>query len=162
MDPIDKGATFSVDGQQRYKLWRIWDRNQGLVLFVMLNPSKADAIDDDRTITKCTKLAKAWRYGGFYVGNLFAKRATNPMNLHEYLRINTVQDKRNERSLMEMREASKAAIVAWGNHASRYPEQVQSVLALIGNCSALRITKAGHPSHPLYLPYGILPERFKK
>jgi hypothetical protein len=128
----------------------------------MLNPSKADAIDDDRTITKCTKLAKAWGYGGFYVGNLFAKRATNPMDLHEYLRTNTVQDKRNERALMEMRMATKVAIVAWGNNASRYTEQVNRVLALIGTCSALRITKAGHPSHPLYLPNGIRPVSFTK
>lgn len=39
-----------LDGPYRYRLWRIWDRALPMVCWVMLNPSTADATEDDPTI----------------------------------------------------------------------------------------------------------------
>ena len=66
------GAIISDCGKYRYQLWRKWDPSLPVVLFIMLNPSQADASEDDPTIRRCINYAKSWGYGGIYVGNLFA------------------------------------------------------------------------------------------
>ena len=77
------GAAFSPCGRYRYKLWRVWDpaRPLGCVMFLMLNPSTATDNEDDPTIRRCIGYARSWGYGGLYVGNLFAYRATDPRRL---------------------------------------------------------------------------------
>lgn len=47
---LDSGATISECGKYRYRLWRVWDESLPTCCFVMLNPSKADATEDDPTI----------------------------------------------------------------------------------------------------------------
>lgn len=76
-----KSAIISECGKYRYSLSRIWDENKANVLFIMLNPSTADGDVDDPTIRRCIGFAKSWGYGGIYVGNLFAYRATDPKEL---------------------------------------------------------------------------------
>ena len=44
----------------------------------MLNPSTADARNNDPTIRRCMSLAQGWGYGSLAVVNLFAFRATRP------------------------------------------------------------------------------------
>lgn len=64
-------------------LWRIWDDSLPKVMFVGLNPSTADETEDDPTIRRCVHFAERWRYGGIYMLNLFAYRATNPDELRK-------------------------------------------------------------------------------
>ncbi len=78
---MNKGAIISTCGQYRYQLWRIWNEDKPLVLFVCLNPSTADARQDDPTIRRLTGFAYQLGYGGFYLGNLFAFRSTYPSDL---------------------------------------------------------------------------------
>lgn len=47
----DFGATFSGDRTYRYSLWRIWDRSLPLVMFIGLNPSKANLTPNTPTST---------------------------------------------------------------------------------------------------------------
>ena len=68
-------ATFSSCKKYRYSLFRIWDEDKPLVLFIGLNPSTADEKEDDPTIRRCINFAKQWGYGGLIMGNLFAFRA---------------------------------------------------------------------------------------
>ena len=58
-----------IRGNYRYLLWREWNNNHALdncykedktVLFIMLNPSRANAELNDPTITRCINFAKAW------------------------------------------------------------------------------------------------------
>ena len=76
-----KSAEISPCGLYRYSLTRKWEAWKGTVNFIMLNPSTADAQEDDPTIRRCIGFAKAWGYGGIVVTNLFAYRATNPKEL---------------------------------------------------------------------------------
>jgi len=78
-------ATFSPCRKYRYSLFRIWDEDKSLVLFIGLNPSTADEKEDDPTIRRCINFAKqwGWGYGGLIMGNLFSFRATQPSDLKQ-------------------------------------------------------------------------------
>ena len=47
----------------------------------MLNPSTADATEDDPTIRACMAFAERWECGWLDVVNLYAFRATDPADL---------------------------------------------------------------------------------
>ena len=78
---LESTADFSFCGQYRYTLTRVWSLERGLVLFVGLNPSTADAERDDPTVRRCVGYARRWGFGGVLVANLFAYRATDPRDL---------------------------------------------------------------------------------
>ena len=51
--PSTQGAYLSECGWYRYLLWRRWQPSAPVVNFIMLNPSTADAVQDDPTVTRC-------------------------------------------------------------------------------------------------------------
>ena len=76
---INRQTIFSPCRRYRYTLWRAWDMfNPGYVMFIGLNPSTADEVQDDPTIRRCIGYAKEWGYGAFCMTNIFAFRATDP------------------------------------------------------------------------------------
>jgi hypothetical protein len=76
----DSGAELSPCRRYRYRLWRRWSDGP-VVNFVMLNPSTADAEQDDPTVRRCVGFAKSWGAGGLVVTNLYALRSTDPKAL---------------------------------------------------------------------------------
>ena len=78
---MEKGATFSRCGRYRYSLWRRWEEDAPYVLWICLNPSTADAEEDDPTLRRCMGFAQDWGYGASYTANLFAWRATKPQDM---------------------------------------------------------------------------------
>lgn len=157
---VESDADLSDDELHRFKLWRTWDQKKKTVLFVMLNPSTANATEDDPTIRKCIRFAQAWGYGGIQVGNLFSIRTANPAVLHRAAVTKRLERPRNDRALEEMAKEADLILAAWGNHGARYPERIQEVLQLLRPLHALRVTKLGQPSHPLYLPNSYTPRPF--
>ena len=78
---MKKDAILSEDRKYRYVLSRIWDESKSMVMIIGLNPSTADETIDDPTIVRCIDFAKNWGYGGIYMLNLFAFRATLPKDM---------------------------------------------------------------------------------
>ncbi|MFZ8963264.1 MAG: DUF1643 domain-containing protein, partial [Schleiferiaceae bacterium] len=78
----DAGAIFSDCGRYRYRLWRIWDPSLPTLLWILYNPSTADAKVEDPTLRRCMDFTRQWGYGGLTVVNRFAYRATNPRQLN--------------------------------------------------------------------------------
>ena len=78
---MNTGAIFSSDRIFRYILWRTWNEQNGHLMVIGLNPSTADETQDDPTIRRCVGFARQWGYGGLYMLNLFAYRATDPSEL---------------------------------------------------------------------------------
>src|SRR5207253_9302632 len=84
-------AYFSEDGLYRYSLTREIlnpgigcldeDERGGTVTFVGLNPSTADATQDDPTIRRCIRFAREWGFDRLKMVNLYAYRATDPREL---------------------------------------------------------------------------------
>jgi len=75
---MKQGAALDPTGLYRYLLWREWDGNAPRVVFVMLNPSRADANTDDPRLRRCLGFARSWGCGAIEVVNLFAYRASRP------------------------------------------------------------------------------------
>lgn len=126
-------------------------------LFIMLNPSTADANLDDPTIRRCIGFAKREGCTFLTVVNLFAYRATDPADLVGEFQMGTdifgpdnVQHV-NRELRRHNRDLGHLVIAAWGAHpfAEMAHEVRKQVLAAGALC--LGTTKAGEPRHPLYL-----------
>ena len=77
-------AIISPCGTYRYLLKQVAESMSPMTstaLFVMLNPSTADATLDDPTIRRCRGFAKLWDCNGLAVANLYALRSTDPAAL---------------------------------------------------------------------------------
>lgn len=142
------GAVFSECGAYRYRLSRYW--GDGLTVgFVMLNPSTADAEQDDPTIRRCIGFAKSWGGGNLIVGNLFALRSTDPRAL---LTASDPVGPANDNYLREIALQSDILVAAWGAHSLAIARGKAVSKILPGKLHCLGTTKQGHPRHPLYVP----------
>ncbi len=146
------GASFSDSNwRYRYALWRIWDLKGDKLLFIGLNPSTANSTKDDPTITRLVGFAKHWGFGGLYAGNLFSHVTPDPDHL---IAVIDTPDKVNDSAIKMMRQLSSKVLAGWGNCLKHMGGRPNQVLALLGEpVFCLRVTKAGEPSHPLYLPW---------
>lgn len=152
----DRGAVFSDCDAYRYRLWRTWDARKPPLVFCMLNPSTATAEQDDPTIARCTERARRLGYGGLEVINLFGLRSTDPKALYGHA---DPVGPDNDSAILSAAERGNL-ICAWGNH-GKLRGRDKAVLKLLRIAGlpalALKVSKDGHPSHPLYLPYDLEP-----
>jgi hypothetical protein len=119
----------------------------------MLNPSTADADQDDPTIRKCIGFADRLGFGAIVVANLFAFRATDPANLR---RAGYLVGPENDHAIAAAARDSNLTICAWGAHARGLarPGEAHAILRGIGvTPKALDLTADGIPRHPLMLRY---------
>jgi hypothetical protein len=145
-------ALISACGLFRYWLTRTWDPALPVLVFVMLNPSTADARLDDPTIRKCIEFARRMGYGGIVVVNLFAFRATNPKDL----KAAGYQVGRDNDQYIKEACQGRDVVCAWGSNARGLarPSVVLALLRAWGVMPmALRLTDDGVPWHPLMLSY---------
>jgi hypothetical protein len=154
---IRRSALISPCGTYRYRLERMWQEAGPVLAFVMLNPSTADGKVDDPTIRRCIHFAKAWGYGGLIVGNLFALRATDPAELYEHA---DPVGPDNDMHLAEIAQDSHQTVMAWGAHMIAVQRGVKVAAMSWRNPCALKITKDGHPGHPLYVSGATQPVPF--
>ena len=149
------GADISSDNKYRYSLWRIWDKNKPIILFIMLNPSTADAVNNDKTMTRVKNFAESWGYGGVYVGNLYAFRSTDPKGLKETDDPIGPENIANVQSLVGLTDK---VVYAWGNE-HKEPEWLRE---LVDTPYCIDISKNGNiPKHPLYLKKNLQLKLYK-
>ena len=127
-----------------------------MLVIIMLNPSKANATEDDHTIRWWIRYARENGYGGIVVVNLFAFRATMPADMK---RADDPVGPDNNRAIVSaIKEAAKGGgkvIVAWGVH-GEFQDRDRAVLKLIratyGKAPlCLGVTVGGFPMHPARL-----------
>lgn len=152
---MESGAIISDCGLYRYALWRRWGEDRPLV-FVMLNPSTADAALDDPTIRRCIGFGQTLGFGGIEVVNLFAYRATKPDDLRRAgWPVGPNNDDWITAAAEHAAETGGAICCAWGANADRLsrPRTVLDMIRAAGiEPQCLERTASGAPSHPLYLP----------
>jgi len=152
-------AVFSgMLNEYRTKLFRVWDNTLPSILWVMMNPSLADAQADDRTVYRCRTFSMDWGFGKMWVGNTFSYRCTDQKRL---LEVEDPVGPDNDRHILEMAKDASLIVFAYGTpHRSlqdRGP-QVAEMLRRQGHAlHVLKLSKAGIPVHPLYLPGDLKP-----
>ncbi|MBX9594697.1 MAG: DUF1643 domain-containing protein, partial [Roseomonas sp.] len=148
-------AVFGGPGDcYRYLLGREWDAAKPTVLFDMMNPSTARADVDDATIAKVTKFARRWDFGRLLIGNVHAYRCTDQARLAE---TPDPVGPENDAHLLAMAAEAKLIIMAYGTPKiaalrARGPAVARMLEAAGHRLHALRVSTAGVPWHPLYLP----------
>jgi hypothetical protein len=150
-------AQYSACGLYRYALTRVWTPEAPRLTYIMLNPSTATERANDPTVERCERRARAMGYGAMRVVNLFGFRATHPADLR---RAPEPIGPGNDRAIDRAAAWAGCVICAWGVHGAhlgRGPQIVARLQGLGHRLHHLGLTKAGHPRHPLYLPYSAGP-----
>jgi hypothetical protein len=151
-------ALFSPCGHYRWWLQRLWRPEAPRLLFIGLNPSRADGRHDDPTLRRLIGFARAWGYGSLEVVNLFARVSASPAALRRCADpVGNHCDPWIRRCLRRCREADgpPGLWLGWGNGGAwrRRDRAVLELLAAQGvRPLCLGLTAAGQPRHPLYLP----------
>lgn len=152
-----KSAVISACGTYRYLLTRHTEgpgRGFGKhfrVVFVLLNPSTADATKDDPTVRRCVGFARRFGAERLDIVNVFGLRATDPKELRGHP---DPVGPLNDRFVREAAEEANLVIVGWGAMRPILKDRLP-LLALFGvEVHCLGTTRTGSPKHPLYLPAG--------
>lgn len=160
---VSRSAVISDCEKYRYSLERKWDETKPRVMFLMLNPSTADANVDDATIRRCIGFAKNWGFGSLCVGNLFAYRSTNPKEL---LKTKEPMGILNKWHLDFMAKESEMIVCAWGNApivnklGKKFGENYKPLKG-IENLHYIDLSNDGTPKHPLYLKSELMPKKYE-
>jgi hypothetical protein len=119
-------------------------------MFIGLNPSTANQLNDDPTITRLITRAVDNGYGGILAGNLYALVSSNPNALLQP-DIDTVGIK-TDNYLHQMIDLSQTVLCAWGSF-KPVINRASEVLKMISEPYCLGVNKDGQPKHPLYIGY---------
>ena len=144
MAKISRAAEISNDRKERFSLSRVWDIKKPKLLYIMLNPSIADDKRDDPTIKRLIFFTKKYRYGGFYVANLFTQITPYPKELN----MDNRSKKNNLKIINDLIKKSDSIVYAWGNLVS----EPRELMEIIDNPLCFGKNLNGTPKHPLYLP----------
>lgn len=149
-------AVISEDQRYRYSLARSWQGDGERVLFIMLNPSVADAEQDDPTILRCCSFAKLWGYRHLEVVNLFAFRSTDPKRMYQEP---DPVGPRNDDFIYGHAKSADRIFVAWGKLPVAAVSREAKVLGLLEEFELWCVgrTKEGFPRHPLYVARLTIP-----
>lgn len=154
---IHKSAVFSPCRTWRYRLTRIWDITLPLAMFIGLNPSTADEINNDHTVTRCIGYSRDWGFGGLLMTNIFAVRTKDPKIMKAQA---DPIGPDNDRWLLQAAKKAGIIVAVWGNDGTFQGRSRQVVGMLRGEgveLMCLRLSKKGEPWHPLYLPKNLQP-----
>ncbi len=154
------GAVFSEDRAYRYLLWRSWTwlPVTRWLLFVGLNPSKADAKRSDPTVSQMRGRAQRMGFEGLMVVNAHAYVSTDPLGMQ------SVSDPTGPDNLIWILRAARMSefiLCAWGNLAGPQGKAIEIALrALNKPLYVLAVTKEGHPRHPRGVSLKVQPREW--
>ncbi|SEP96313.1 DUF1643 domain-containing protein [Thalassovita taeanensis] len=153
-------AVYSDCENYRYLLTRVWDPAGRKALFVMLNPSTATEVQNDPTVERCERRARALGFGSFRVTNIFAWRDTDPRAMRA---ATDPVGPENDRAIADSCDWADQIIAAWGahgDHLNRGPAVARLLRDTGRTIHHLGLTKGGHPKHPLYIAYTQQPQQW--
>lgn len=151
------GAIISRCERYRYRLDRPGE-GVGATAIIMVNPSTANAVENDATIRKLLGFGRRYNWGRIIVGNVFAYRATD---VRELGKVDDPVGPDNGYRLAEIFLDADRAVFAWGPLAKlpkhlrgewREADRIARAMHLQPMSIGLP-AKDGHPCHPLMLPY---------
>ena len=158
MQFVHSSATFNAKRSRRYRLLRIWDLSQPALTWLMLNPSRADAVRHDQTIRRVIGFSQRYGYGGCRVVNLFSwiEPDSRELAARLQLRAGSSDDGVNQDFVKAALEAPEPVVAAWGNTAGPFLDRhwITTLAIPEGGWLSLGQTTLGQPRHPLRLAGG--------
>ncbi len=151
-------AVYSDCQKFRYRLTRQWHVAGRKALFILLNPSTATEVQNDPTVERCERRARALGFGAFAVANIFAYRATDPQRMRAQP---DPVGPHNDQAICDALTWADQIICGWGSHGVFLGRgaQVGTLLRATGKpLFHLGLTQAGQPKHPLYIGYAVQPQ----
>lgn len=150
-----RAAEISLCGLYRYWLEREWEPGKPILVACMLNPSTADAHQEDQTLLTLIHFAKLWGYGGLTIVNLYGWRSPKPAEMMAAAgRIDDTNRQRGrEAALIAATMGGGRMLVAWGNdgdfegEATRFADFAADEIGVDLIC--LGTTLLGAPKHPM-------------
>jgi hypothetical protein len=140
-------AVYSDCERYRYSLTRVWDDAGRRALFIMLNPSTATEVQNDPTVERCERRARALGFGAFRVLNIFAWRATDPRDMRAAV---DPVGPGNDAAILESLPWADSVICAWGTHGAHLGRgpQVEALLRRGGGVDASGPVEGRPPEAP--------------
>lgn len=151
-------AVLSECQRYRYRLEREIDLTRELIIaYFGVNPSTADAQQDDSTVRKWIGFTKVNNGRRFIVGNVFGYRATD---VNALAKIDDPVGPDNESHLNEIIAEADILVPCWGSR-KKLPKslygQIDITMNLIQRSGksvmVFGFTESGDPKHPLMLSY---------
>ena len=158
-DDYDKDRWMYVpDFYSEYR-YILGTRGDKPLICIGINPSTAAPDDLDNTLKSVERIALHNGYDSFIMFNVYAQRATNPDDMER--ECNSLLHAENMKAFEYILSLSDQPAVwaAWGNIIEKrpyLPDCVRSMIEIGARYqakwySAGKISKKGHPHHPLYL-----------
>lgn len=145
-------ATFSACRRYRFTLTRSWGQPTDPFLMVIgLNPSTADAAQDDPTIRRCIGFARDWGFGHLVMTNLFTIRTKDPAIMRAEPQ---PVGQGNDDVLVGIANRAGLVLAAWGvhgGHQGRAAAVFRRLRKEGRTIKSLGTTMDGFPRHPLYV-----------
>lgn len=144
-----------IENGHRNWLLRNWDGNKPRLLFIGLNPSKADDKEDDATIRRLIHFSKKRGCGSFMIINLYTKIATKRKDLIAHIKEDG--DLCPGEWILKCHSepvawrSYKKVIFMWGG-TKQAKERAKYAISRFPFAYCFGHTKDGSPKHPLYLP----------
>lgn len=153
----EQGALFSDCRRYRYFLYRVWNKNKPVLLFIGLNPSTGNEHKDDPTILRVKRFASDWGYGGVYMMNLFAWISKKPAHLK------TCADPigNNDHHLSQIGLIAKDVLFAWGAFKETEGRD-KVIIKMFPKAICLGKNTNGSPKHPLFVLANTIPELYNQ
>ena len=158
---------FSECRSYRWILKRELLNGKNTIVFIGLNPSKANSVNNDKTLIRIINFCSRWNYKHIYVINLFGLISKSPLQL---AKSNDPVGENNHIITLKVLEFWRKNIncdlwLGWGDKGC-LNKRDRIVLDLIRNFSnfksnenkhskrvlSLGLSKKGNPRHPLYMP----------
>ncbi|WP_176555911.1 DUF1643 domain-containing protein [Bacillus cereus] len=127
-----------IEGNYRYSLIRDWTKEvkqeqQRRVLFIMLNPSTANAFENDQTTQRCIGFAKSFHYTSLEIVNLFAWISTN-WNVVKGMKEEEAIGPKNDEYIKKALNNCDMVIAAWGDEATSHKsDRLNELMSLVMN-----------------------------
>lgn len=158
---IERWAEFSEEGPPRcrFALGRDWIKSKGAVLFVGLNPSRADAETDDMTVTKGIGFAARWGFGRTIHVNAYPFITPYPASLGD---CTEAELRRNDSRMLELAATAKLVVLAWGFF-PKFAGRFKEVSGLLNRFQPVCLgrTKEGFPRHISRIGYASEREAYQ-
>lgn len=128
-----------------------------MVAWIGLNPSTATEKADDATVLRLKNRSKEWGFTSMTMLNLYAYRATDPRDM---IAAGYQVGEETDRIIRQVCLRAAKVILCYGNHGQG--ERVEELFRILDGiqCHALKVSKSGRPSHPLYLPMSLQPQPY--